>query len=425
MLLPQIEKKSGQVLGTSPELGSFLLFGNSGGQTPTSALSLFSKSTAVSIPINKIVKAFASIRPVIQIGDEIIKDHIILEFLAQPSPYFTRELFFQTMATDFLVTDETEIVAIGNVNRPPLQMQTISPKNINVPEGVNGYPSHIAITGSTLTGTYLPITKGNKLRYLDGPVKEVKQIRGYSTRNNSQLRGESLLVSASKEARQHIAGNNHNLALLEKGGKLYLHFHIKDDLQPDDFAAAKAAIKNVYSGASSDKIAVTSGEDMDITELGTSNRDMDFATLQNMAKEAVALLYNVPLPLISLSATTLNNYQVAIVALYDDAVLPLADVLFSGLTDLLMPRYGLDPSKAKITYDPKSITALVDRELAQLKIRRDINIETANELRRESLGKDEIDGGDVVYQPSSMIPLGTEPFEDEPTDDLLRDLEDV
>lgn len=424
MIFPSVEKKSRQVLGTSHELGSFLLFGQSGGQTATSALSLYRQSTAVSIPINKIVKAFKSIEPVIKIGDELIKDHPVLDFLAQPSPYFTRELFFEAMATDYLVTDETEIVAIGNINRPPLQMQTISPSNINIPEGLNGYPANIAVTGVTLTGTYLPVTKGNRLRYLDSKMKELKQIRGYSTKNNSLLRGESPLISASKEVRQHIAGNDHNLSLLEKGGKLYLHFHIKEDLDPDDFEATKENLLSKYEGASSSKIAVSSGEDMDITELGTNNRDMDFATLQKMAKEAVSLQYNVPLPLVSMDAATLDNYKVSIVALYDDAALPLANTLLSGLTDLLMPRYGLDPAKVKITYDPKSITALVDRELAQLQTRREINIESADELRKEGLGKGKIEGGNIVYQHVTMVPLGTDPLKDDESDiddSLARD----
>ena len=415
MIYPEIEKKS-QVLGTSSALGNFMLFGQSGGQTAVSALKLYRDSTAVSIPINKIAAAFASISPVIKIGDETIKSHPVLDLIGQPSPYFTRELFFKAMAIDYLVTDETEIVAVGNVNRPPLQMQTISPSNITIPEGLNGYPANIQVTGTTLTGTFIPKQSGKRLRYLADNLKEIKQIRGFSTKNNSQLRGESLLVSASKEVNQHIAGNGHNLSLLEKGGKLYIHFHLKDDLNDDDFATAKEKILSNYRGSNSSKVAVTSGDDMEIKEMGVNNRDMDFATLQKMAKEAVALQYNVPLPLVTVEASTLDNYKTAVVALYDDAVLPLADTLFSGLTDLLVPRFGLDPAKVKITYDAKSITALVDRELNQLKLRREINIETTDELRREGLGKDEISGGDVIYQQSSLIPLG---------EDLLSDMSGI
>ena len=53
------EKKS-LVLGTSPETGSFLLFGRGGATTAAGALNLYSDSTAVSIPVNMVAEAFAS-----------------------------------------------------------------------------------------------------------------------------------------------------------------------------------------------------------------------------------------------------------------------------------------------------------------------------------------------------------------------------
>ncbi len=310
-----LEKKSTAALGTSHSLGSFFAFGSGTAQTPKSALNLYEKSTAVSIPINIIARAFASINPVLRINDELIKDHQILDLLSQPSPYFTKILFFETICRDYLITNETEIVAVGNINRPPLQIQPISPKNVTVTEGNNGYPDNIQITGNTLVGVFKPIIKKNVIRYIKDQFTETRQIRGYSTRNNSQLRGQSLLVSASREARQHIAGNNHNLTMLEKGGRLSLHFHIKEDLNLDDFNATKDSIRNCYGNTDGESIAVTSGEEMTVTELGNSNKDMDFVNLQEMAKQAVALQYNVPLPLVTVDATTLNNYEVAKTAL--------------------------------------------------------------------------------------------------------------
>ena len=56
------QKSSGKVLGLSEELGSFLTFGAFGtAATPTSAMNLYNQSSAVSIPINYISEAFASI----------------------------------------------------------------------------------------------------------------------------------------------------------------------------------------------------------------------------------------------------------------------------------------------------------------------------------------------------------------------------
>ena len=80
-----------------------------------------------------------------------------------------------------------------------------------------------------------------------------------------------LLVSAASEARQHILGNDHNISILEKGGRVSLVFHFDADLSPDDFEATKDRVRAQYGGASNaGEIGVTSGGKLDIKETGTS-----------------------------------------------------------------------------------------------------------------------------------------------------------
>ena len=70
------EQKSA-VLGLNDTLSQFLLLGNTqNGATAASALSLYEKSTAVSIPVNMVADAFASIVPVIQVEFEVVDDFI-------------------------------------------------------------------------------------------------------------------------------------------------------------------------------------------------------------------------------------------------------------------------------------------------------------------------------------------------------------
>jgi len=426
------EEKS-MVLGTSESLGSFLIFGQQSGQTPAGSLSLYEKSSAVSIPINMIADAFASIQPVIQFEDELIDKHPVLDLLNQPSPYYTRTLLFEMLAKDYLVTGETEIVGLGNINRPPVELQPISPKNVSVNEATNGINGMFIVSGNTVPGQYKLNRNRGRVRYLDGNLREIKQIRNYSTRNNSLLRGQSLLVSASKEALQHIKGGDHNISILDNGGRVSLVFHFDADLSQDDFEQTKKRVREQYGGTSkAGEIGVTAGGKLEIKEMGVNNKDMDFATLQSMARRAVALQYKVPLPLITTDATTFNNYKEARAALYLDAVLPVADRIFGGLTDFLMPRYGLDPNVHKITYDKTKIEALVQMALEQLKLRKEINIESDNELRG-TVGRRPYKGGDVILKPANLIPAGTdifaEPGEDleegEPDLSLARDDEDV
>lgn len=418
-------KSSSKVLGLSEELGSFLKFGAAGtAVTPTSAMNLYNKSSAVSIPINYIAEAFASINPVLKNGTEIITNHPVLDLLQTPSPFYTQDLFFENLAKNYLITGETELIAIGSINRPPIELQPINPKNVTVNEGQGGLATSMIVSGETLVGAYNLTKQGRSVRYLRGNLSEIKQIRNYSTRDNSLIRGQSPLVSASAEARQHIEGGKHNVSLLNNGGRVSLVFHFDEDLNDDDFQATKQRVVDQYGGSTkAGTIGVTSGGKLSIQEMSKSNLDMDFGNLQQMAQRAVALQYKVPLPLITVDASTFNNYKEAKSAMYDDAVLPLADRLFGGLSDFLLPRYGLDPSKFRLTYDLDQITALASRRNEELKLRRDLNLETTNEMRA-LLGREPVDGGDTVLAPATMIPIGTDLFTSDNEDgksELARD----
>lgn len=423
------EQKS-MVLGTSESLGGFLMFGNNSARTPSEALGLYDKSTAVSIPVNMVADAFASISPVLKFNDELIDKHPVLDLLNNPSPFYSRTLFMEMLGKDYLVTGETEIIALGGVSRPPLELQPISPMNISVNESQGGVNGSFIVAGNTLAGQYVLKHAKQRARYLDGGLREIKQIRNYSTRNNSLLRGQSPLVSASKEALQHIKGGDHNISLLDNGGRVSLVFHFDADLNKDEFEETKERVKAQYGGSSkAGMIGVTAGGALDIKEMGINNKDMDFANLQGMAQRAVALQYKVPLPLMTTDAATFTNFKESRAALYTDAVLPLADRIFDGLTDLLMPRYGLDPNEYRITYDKTKIEALSAIALEELKLRKEINIESDNELRA-SIGRKPYKGGDVVLKPANLIPAGTDIFaepseelDEEPAATLIRDQE--
>ena len=402
-----VETKS-YVLGTPEALGSFLMFGAGEAATPSSALSLYEQSTAVSIPINMIADAFAVLEPILVVDDKIIRNHPVVNLLTNPSPYYSGELFFEMLAKEYLITGETTFVALGGVRRPPLELQPISGKNITIPEGEGGTPHHVYVGGNTLTGTYEPKIKRGLLRYFDGGLRELIRMRNYSTKNNSLLRGQSPLLAASKEVRQHILGGTHNVSILEKGGRVSLIFHFDADMDDEDFEEAKTRVREQYGGAgAAGEIGVTAGGALDIKSVGVNNRDMDFAVLQKMAVKAVTLQYHVPLPLVTDERQTLNNYREGKVALYDDAVIPLSKRIFGALSDHLLPRYGISNLNARITFDPDQVSALVARRNEELNKRKNIGVESDNEIRA-LMGREPYEGGNVILKPSSLIPAGTD-----------------
>lgn len=418
----KVERKV--VLGTSESLGSFLIFGTGTGATPASALSLYEKSSAVSIPINAIVDPFKVMEPMLLIGDTVIKDAPVIQFLKNPSPYYSLELLLEMLGKEYLITNECSFVALGRPNFEPTELQPISPASVSVNQGQGGLVQSYIIAGNTLPGSYLPkLESGNRVRYFvsKGPnLREFKQIRGYSTRNNSLLRGQSRLVSASREVRQHILGGNHNISLLEKGGRVSLVFHFDAEMGQEDFEITKERVLEQYAGTEkAGQIGVTSGGKLDVKNVGTKNIDMDFANLQKMAIKAVALQYRYPLPLIIDENQTLDNYREGKLAAYDDAVIPLSQIIFGGLGEILLPRFGLDPAKARIVFDPDKITALVSRRNDELLKRSKLNIESDNELRA-FISREPYDGGDVILKPANLIPAGSDLFTLDNEKDILE-----
>lgn len=409
---------TGEVLGLSEAFGSFLILGQNEAATAASALNLYRRSTAVSVPINRIAQAIADMKFVLEFeGGEVVNKHPILDLLRNPSPYFSATHFIETLAKNYLITNEACIVAIGGISRPPLELQPISPDHLTVPEGQEGLPTSHIITGNSMMGIYPAERELGRVRYIRDVFTESYLIRGFSTRSNSLLRGESLLASASSEVREDILGGEHNISLLEKGGRLSLVFNFKKDMFGDDFKTMKQNIRSQYGGANkAGQIGVTTG-DVDIKELGLNNKDMEFSMLQKMARIAVANQYAFPLVLLDTDAATLNNIKIAKELLTDDAALPVARRLMVGISQFLMPRFGLDPRKYKLVPDMDSIQALATRRNEELKTRREIGIETVNELRAFIPNRGDVEGGNSVLVPGNLIPIensGKELTDDNP-----------
>jgi hypothetical protein len=190
-------------------------------------------------------------------------------------------------------------------------------------------------------------------------------------------------------------------------------FHYATDFTQDDYDETDARVQATFGGASNaGGIATAAGPDLDIKEFGTNNKDMDFHDLQVMIRQVCAQVYHVPLPLVSLNAATYNAYPTALLALYDDAVGPLANRLFGGLGELLLPRYNIDPASVKITFDREKVPALRKRAGEELVLRREVNVESTDEIRA-GLGIGDYEpndqpGGTIMVQ-STLVPLGDKP----------------
>lgn len=376
--------------------------------SPQQAASIYRSSSAVAIAVDTIADEAERLTPVLEINGKLTDEHPVLDLLKTPNPYETQEQFAGAMVRDYLLNHDAYAIAVGNLRAEPVGIYSTSPQRVSGSQGANGLPLTWNVSTGAVQGNFIVEVDRRRVRYVSGPLKEITQISGYHSRPNS-LYADSPLEAALLEAKQQIEGRNHNLKLLQNGARLSLIAIFKHPLTETQLRERRQALNEQIGGSNNaGKIATISSDEIELKEVGTTNKDMDFVKMDKTSFLTIMMRYRVPLPLISDSSQTDNNFREAVFQLYDRAVLPVYQYVMSGLSDFLLPRYGLDPSKARITFDPQSIESLRQRTLDTLKKRRDLNIETINELREDLPDREEVEGGKVIYQPATLVPLGEE-----------------
>lgn len=410
----QVERKSATrsvILDdlTSDFISSCLLEDNI---TPQKAFAFYRKNSSVATAVDMIADSFEQIQPIIELSDgTILEQHPALDLLRNPNSYMTWSDFAARISRNYLLTNQSHFYALGGVTVSPSEIYPIKPTNVSVTTGESEYVGTFYVGQGVGVGEYLrELAKQRISRYYDGPLKELYRISGFSSMSTDGT-ADSPLQAAALETNQQIKGRIHNLKMLENGGRLSLMVIFKEEqLSDDEHKERTQRINESWSGPeNAGKIGVMSGGDIqDVKEMGVNQKDMDYAELDRIAAQAIYFRYKIPLPLITVSASTFNNMQTAIEMLYDFAVLPLADKLFTGMSRFILPRFGIDLNSARITFNPDSLQALKSRRLEELKQRKDIGVETTNELREQIPNRDPIDGGDTLYQPATLVPIGTD-----------------
>lgn len=380
--------------------------------TPQKAFKFYRQNSSVATAVDMIADSFEQIAPIIEMQDgTILEQHPALDLLKNPNSYMTWSDFAARISRHYLLTNETHFYGLGAVTVPPSQVFPIKPINVSVGTDGSEYVQTFYVGSGVGEGRYnVELAQQRISRYYDGPLKELYRTSGFSSMATDGA-ADSPLQAAALETQQQIRGRVHNTKILDNGGRLSLLIVFNEEqLDDDEHKGRTQRINETFAGSeNAGKIGVMSGGDIEsVTEMGTTNKDMDYAELDRIAAQAIYFRYKIPLPLITVTASTFNNMQTAIEMLYDFAVLPLADKLFTGLSRFLLPRFSVDINTAKITYNPESLQALKARRLEELKQRKDIGVETTNELRESIPNREPIDGGDTLYQPATLVPIGTD-----------------
>lgn len=410
------------VLGISDALAAVLGLAEVGGlSTPGSALYAYEQSAAVAAPVNLIAESFAATPIVLANQDtgDVERKHPILDLLRRPHPSIPGALFWEYVAKMFIVTGEAPIVAIGNRRfGGPASLRPLNPKDISpVQDESTGWAREWHVYGPTLRGTYSANRANDGSTWENGPLRTLRVIRAFSTKDTSLLRGQSKLYAAAADIRQQIEGSRFNIALMKNGARPSLLVSTKTTLGREQFEEFARRLREGFEGVDKvGKMMIAQGGEVDVQDFNANVRDMEFSESQTRTAQTIAKVLKVPVVLLNMDAATFSNMETATLALWDDAILPMAGYLLGDIGDWLFPAYDLDPSEWRLTVDVARVGALQARALKVLRDRATSGLETINEIREAMPGRDPVEGGDEILVSAVLQPLSVVSAE---VDDLL------
>jgi len=358
---------------------------------------------------NRIANAVASVELHLfkEKGDQVdrVTESELLKLLDRPNPLQSGREFLGHLASYYALSGNAYVHGAGiadrgAVRRPPKQLFLLSPGHVTVESGLYaGIPKEYVYKPDASTRIAYPVD-------LLTARSEVLHVKTFNPL--SPWYGMAPMDAAALAIDMHNAGNVWNYSLLKQGARPSgaLIAKGKDGQQAtltdEQFNRLKAMLDEEYSGAGNNGKPLLLEGGLEWQEMSLNPTDMDFLNGKHSAAREIALAFGVPPQLLGIPGdNTYSNYEQATLAFWTETVLPILQLIIGGLNRWLTPQYG---DGLYLWYDEEMIPAL--EPLRKAKSDR-VNAATFMRIneKRQAMGLDDADGGEVILIPTTSIPM--------------------
>ena len=318
---------------------------------------------------------------------------------------------------DFITKCITQYLLVGNIFIDVNKLSSTFELIILEPQNITA--SYINKYGTADTITYTPTDSTNqfyreyKYDATDNYYKTTSgnillHFKNINISTLDKMFGISFLAGVQLEISQYCGASVHNNAVIRNGCKPSLAMIIEqDNITQDQVASFQETLRSIAGAKNSGRPVAILGK-VKIEKFSESIRDMDFDRLKTVTTNKIAQILKIPLPLINENSMTFSNFSQAQLSLYDTCILPIAKKFLAFLNNRLLPILG--ESKYKLAIDESAISALELRKIDVAGSYGKTNALTINEVRT-MLGYEALsEGGDVIYQPQNMVPIGKDGY---------------
>ncbi len=337
----------------------------------------------------------------------------------KPNPFEDSSEFKVNISSFYLLAGNSYINVVGKFSdvsgkQPPLELQTLNPREISpISTSNQGFVNRYQYNTGAISIIYNYDILSQK--YLDEKGNELLHLKTFNPRRNiNNFLGISALQPLNLEVEQYLQASVHNLSVIKNQGRPSA-IVTADKAEGGGIEFSKEQLAEIKERFTEIKGAQNAGKinflpfNLKWQAISESVKDMDFDKLKNATEQAVYKAFKIPLTFASNEAGTFNNKETDKLSLYDDGIMPLLRRMYSFLGVKLLPRYP-DSENLELCIDENEISVLARRKVDVANEKKKLGALSINELRTE-IGKEAIGTeGDIIYQPSNLIPAGTDQF---------------
>lgn len=333
---------------------------------------------------------------------EELLDHPILNLLYMPNQYMTKTEFIYITMSHLLLAGEAFWFVVRNKMGMPVEMFPLYPDRmkLNFSEG-------------TIIGSYEYKTPGGVVLNL-----EPRDVIHHKRPNPTNIwRGYGVVRAAARAVDTDSNAADYNRNFFVNAAKPSLAVIYPNQLEDEDFERLKEQLVEEHTGTANAHKTMIYDNDVKIQTVGAAQKDMEFLEGRKFNRDQILAMWRISASMLGINE---DSNRASVEA--DDYKFakrngkPKMAALCDRITADLAPQF-----------DDKIIVDFVDPvpEDKEFEKSRDVAyanvIETVNEIRARN-GLDPIKGGDSLYVPMNMVPIGSE--SEEPTTDPEDDTED-
>jgi len=329
--------------------------------------------------------------------------------LRKPNPYQSLSFFMQSIMSYLLIAGNCYVEKVGVLTR-----KISFPKELYILD-----PSKMKINTSKTLGVLESYVYNDEIVFPVDPITQKSDILHLKFFHPiDPLFGASIIEPLSREIDTSNEASEWQKSLLENQARPGMIFSSKGFMTDPQFDRMKKQLNDKFTGSGNagKNLLLESEGGVDAVPYSWSPAEMDFIESNREMARKISLGFGVPPMLLGIPGdNTYSNMKEARQSFWEDTVIYYLNFIKEGFDDWLFP-------STTIELEPclNDVPALAPKREMLWNMAQTSDFLTINE-KRQLIGYEKIEGGDVLLVQSSLMPVEQIGMEEENDDGLSED----